>query len=196
MTRRRQAATGGGAVRSGFTLVEMLVVLVLVSLLGTLVIQGTGFFLGQYATVKRSHRESSLATLQQHWFGSTVAAMVPSRLAARRFAGDDHSFEGVTLQPLAAKAGRPVRVRWSIDAGSVLYTERGAQPWTVLSGHDRTLGFQFADSSREWHEAWPPNGSVEYIPRMVRLRSSDGRVLWLARFDLFPEPVPNYREEF
>ena len=147
MTRRRQAATGGGAARGGFTLVEMLVVLVLVSLLGTLVIQGTGFFLGQYARVKRSHRESSLATLQQHWFGSTVAAMVPSRLAARRFAGDDHSFEGVTLQPLAAKAGRPVRVRWSIDAGSVLYTERGAQPWTVLSGHDRTLGFQYADSS-------------------------------------------------
>ena len=23
-----------------------------------------------------------------------------------------------------------------------------------------------------------------------------GRVLWLARFDLFPEPVPNHREEF
>ena len=196
MTNRRQAATAGGAAAGGFTMVEMLVVLVLVSLLGTLIIQGTGFFLGQYATVKRTHRESSLKALRQHWFASTVAAMVPSRLATRLFAGDGRSFEGVTLQPLAAQAGRPVRVRWSIDAGRVLYTERGSRPWTVLSGHDRTLGFQYADSAREWHEAWPPNGSGEHIPRMVRLRSSDGQVLWLAHFDLFPEPVPNYREEF
>ena len=188
---RRQAATAAG----GFTLVEMLVVLVLVSLLGTLVIQGTGFFLRQYTTVKRVHRESSLAALRRHWFVSTVAAMVPSRLATRRFAGDGRSFEGVTLQPLAAEAGRPVRVRWSIDAGRVLYSERGRQPWTVLSGHEGPLGFQYADSSGVWQERWAPNGSGESIPRMVRL-SSDGRVLWLARFDLFPEPVPNYREEF
>ena len=196
MTRRRHAATPGSIAAGGFTLVEMLVVLVLVSLMGTLVVQGTGFFLGQYATVKRHHRESSLTALHQHWFGATVAAMVPSRLAARRFSGNDRSFQGVTLQPLAARAGRPVRVRWSINSGRVLYTERDAQPWTILSGHDRTLGFQYAGSSGEWHEAWPPNGNEEHIPRMVRLRSSDGRVLWLARFDLFPEPVPNYREEF
>ena len=191
MTRRPQPATAWG-----FTLVEMLVVLVLISLLGTLVIQGTGFFLGQYETVKRNHRESSLAALRQHWFISTVAAMVPSRLATRRFAGDNRFFEGVTLQPLAARAGQPIRVRWSIDSGSVLYTEDGAQPWTVLNRHERALGFQYAGSSREWNEAWPPDGSREQIPRMVRLRSSDGRILWLARFDLFPEPVPNYREEF
>ncbi|MDE0029704.1 MAG: prepilin-type N-terminal cleavage/methylation domain-containing protein [Deltaproteobacteria bacterium] len=196
MTRRHQAATGGDTI-GGFTMVEMLVVLVLVSLLGTLVIQGTGFFLGQYGAVKRIHRESSLAALRQHWFLSTVAAMVPSRLATRRFTGDDRSFEGVTLQPLAARAGQPVRIRWSIDSGRVLYTEGGAQPWTVQSRHDRTLGFQYAGSSGEWHERWPPpHRSGEHIPRMVRLRSADGRVLWLARFDLFPEPVPNYREEF
>ena len=31
---------------------------------------------------------------------------------------------------------------------------------------------------------------------MVRLVSSGGGPLWMARLDLFPEPVPNYREEF
>ena len=56
--------------------------------------------------------------------------------------------------------------------------------------------FQYADSSRQWQEQWPADGSREHIPRMVRLLSSDGRVLWLAHFDLYPEPVPNYREEF
>ena len=29
----------------------------------------------------------------------------------------------------------------------------------------------------------------------VRLTSRAGRTVWLARTDLFPEPVPNYRED-
>ena len=29
----------------------------------------------------------------------------------------------------------------------------------------------------------------------VRLVSTSGRTVWLARTDLFPEPVPNYRED-
>ena len=180
----------------GLTIVEMLVVLVLVSLLGTLVIQGTGFFLGQFATVKRVHREASLAGHQDHWFASTVEAILPSRLETRRFVGDGTFFEGVTLQPLTAPAGRPLRVRWSIEAGRVLYAEQGTQPWTILGEHEGALSFQYADSSRQWFERWPAEGSREHIPRLVRLLSSDGQVLWLAHFDLFTEPVPNYREEF
>ena len=114
MTRRGQGRTTKAGAR-GLTMVEMLVVLVLVSLLGTLIIQGTGFFLGQFSTVKRVHREASLAALRDHWFASTVEAILPSRHATRRFVGDGTFFEGVTLQPLAAAAGQPLRVRWSIE---------------------------------------------------------------------------------
>ena len=135
MTRRRQAVAGSAA-SPGLTLVEMLVVLVLASLLGTLIVQGTGFFLARYDAVDRTRRESSLATLREHWFASTVAAMVPSRLPARRFTGDNAAFEGVSLQPLSSIGGRPVRIRWSIDATRVLYTEPGLRPWTVLSLDD------------------------------------------------------------
>ena len=188
----------------------MLVVLVLVSLLGTLLMQGTGFFLGKYATVKRVHRDASLAALRQHWFISTVQAMVPSRVEARRFAGDSASFEGVTLQALAAEPGLPVRARWSIEAegasAAVLYSQEGGESWTVLDSEDSEdseaegLAFQYADSAGQWHEHWPisrdeANPPRERIPRMVRLVSTAGRTMWLARTDLFPEPVPNYRED-
>ena len=196
MTRRRTAL--------GLTLIEMLVVLVLVSLLGTLLLQGTGFFLGKYATVKRVHRDASLAALRQHWFISTVQAMVPSRVEARRFAGDSSSFEGVTLQALAAEPGLPVRARWSIDAGgvsqAVVYTQEDGESWTVLASDDGGLAFQYADSAGEWHGHWPiasDDGKPprERIPRMIRLVSAAGRTVWLARTELFPEPVPNYAEE-
>ncbi len=185
----------------------MLVVLVLVSLLGTLLMQGTGFFLGKYATVKRVHRDASLAALRQHWFISTVQAMVPSRVEARRFAGDASSFEGVTLQALAAEPGLPVRARWSIEpdgaSEAVLYTQEDRESWTVLASEDSEdegLTFQYADSTGEWHGHWPiASGDAdpprERIPRMVRLVSRAGRAVWLARTDLFPEPVLNYRED-
>ena len=184
----------------GLTLVEMLVVLVLVSLLGTLLIQSGGFFLGRLATVTRVHRDASDAALRRHWFVSTVQAMVPSRLEARRFAGDESSFEGTTLQPLAAESGLPVRARWSIggDGASevVVYAEDGGTPWTVLTSEEGGLAFQYADSARRWWERWPVESDArERIPRMVRLVSTSGRTLWLARLDLFPEPVTNYREE-
>ena len=184
------------AATRGLTLVEMLVVLVLVSLLGTLVMQGTGFFLDQFATVERIHRDASRADLRNHWFASTVGAILPSRHAERSFVGESTYFEGVTLEPLAAASGQPSRVRWSIEGDRVLYAENGTQPWTILVGDDTGLSFQYAGTSRQWREWWSPDETREYTPRMVRLVSSDGRVLWLAHFDLHPEPVANYREEF
>ena len=185
----------------------MLVVLVLLSLLGTLLVQGTGFFLGKYATVKRVHRDASLAALRQHWFISSVQAMVPSRVEARRFEGDSTSFEGVTLQALAAEPGLPVRARWAIEpdgaSEAVVYTQEDGESWTVLAledSEDEELVFQYADSAGEWHGHWPvasdnADPPRQRIPRMVRMVSRAGRTVWLARTDLFPEPVPNYRED-
>ena len=194
---RRVSAFSGD--QEGLTLVEMLVVLVLVSLLGTVLIQGVGFFLGQYAAAKRVHHEASLTALREHWFVSTVQSMVPSRLETRRFAGDASSFEGVTLQPLARQPGVPARVRWSIGgdgSSEVLYAEEGGAPWTVLASRHEGLAFEYADFSRHWHATWPfASDARERIPHMVRLVSESGRTLWLARLHLFPEPVPNYREE-
>ena len=194
--KRGRGIVGTSAANRGLTLVEMLVVFVLVSLLGTLLIQGTGYFLARYAAIDRLERASSVAALREHWFASTVAAMIPSRLEARRFAGDEAGFEGVTLQALAAEPGRPVRVRWSIESGRVLYTEQGARSWVVHSVRDGAPKFQYAGPAGDWRESWPREGNRDLIPRMVRLQSSDGRLLWLAHFDLFPEPIPNYREQF
>ena len=181
----------------------MLVVLVLVSLLGTLLIQGTGYFLGRYAQVTRVHRDASLAALRQHWFVSTVQTMVPSRVETRQFTGDDTAFEGTTLQPLAAESGLPVRVRWSIsgdrEGDSVVYTEDGGEPWTVLtSGEgDGDLSFEYADATGVWQDHWrAASDARERIPRTVRLVSTEGGTVWLARLELHPVPVPNYREEF
>lgn len=183
----------------GFTLLELLVVLVLVSLLGTLVIQGTGFFLGRYETVMRVGRESSLASLQRHWFVSTVRGMLPSLRSKRRFEGDATSVEAVTMQPLAAQPGLPTRVQWHIDLSDdgslvVRYVEEGGVEWPVLALTETDVSFQYADQAGQWHDHWPLDGRPrQALPRMVRLVAETGRVVWVARPALFPEPVENFR---
>ena len=182
----------------GLTLLELLTVLVLASLLGTLVVQGMGFFLGRYQTVDRVGREALLVALQRHWFVSTVEGMVPSLRDTRRFEGEATSFEGTTLRALAAQPGRPVKVRWSIDpqdgaSSTVTYKEEHGVEWTVFTLPESTLSFEYADPTGRWHDRWPLDVRSRLgIPDMVRLVSDPGRVVLVARTDLFPEPVRNY----
>ena len=115
---------------SGLTLLEMLVVFVLASLVGTLMIQGAGFFLGQYDNVKRIGREAASGALHQRWFASTVHAMVPYWAEDMHFVGAPASFQGITTQPLRARSGIPVAARWSIvpdrAVTAVVYAEQAA----------------------------------------------------------------------
>lgn len=182
-------------------MLELLVVMVLVSLLGTLLIQGTGFFLGRYGTVSHVGRTASLALLQQHWFVSTVQGLVPSLRNQRRFSGEDSSFEGVTLQPLAVQSGRPTKVRWDLDVSGdgslvVTYAEEGGVEWPVLALTETDASFQYADPAGRWYDHWPLDGRPrQAVPSMVRLvAETTGRVVWAARPALFPEPVANFRD--
>lgn len=185
---------------AGLTLLELLVVLVLTSLLGTLVVQGAGFFLGRYETAARVGKTSASTLLQRHWFASTVEGMVPSLRATRRFEGRATAFEGTTLRPLAGQPGQPTRVRWSIDpndaeASLVVYTEEGGVTWTVLTVRKSGLSFEYADAAGRWHERWPLDvGSKQSLPRMVRLVSQTGDEVWAVRPDVFPRPVVNFRD--
>ena len=178
----------------------MLVVLVLASLLGTVIVQGTGFFLGQYAQVKRTRLDVNEAALFEHWFVSTLAAALPSRVETRQFVGSESAFEAVTLQPLAAEPGRPVRIRWSIsqtEPHAVAYSEGDSEPWTVLQLPNGAAEFRYADSEGRWHSAWPPTRADRHrTPRLVRLTIPGDRTLLLARLDLSADPAPNYREQF
>ncbi len=142
---------------SGLTLLEMLVVFVLASLVGTLLIQGAGFFLGQYDTVKRIGREASSEALQQRWFASTVHAMLPYLATDRRFVGDFQSFQGVTMQPLRARSGIPVAARWSIVGGeagtAVVYAEQPSPCPSDARGGNRTATQAPRSAGRDTHPA-------------------------------------------
>ena len=181
---------------AGVSLLEMLVVLVLASLLSTLLVQGLGFFLTGMEAVQRHSGQAAAAAMQQRWFTSTVGAMTPYLAPDRNFTGDAAAFEGVTLQPLNAPPGLPRKIRWSIaDGDTVYYAEDGELDWAVLREPDAALRFEYAGLDGQWRSQWRAVPRArQWIPSLVRLTAEDGRVLWLARLALHPEPVLNFRK--
>ena len=187
----------------GLTLVEMLVVFVLLGLVSTLLFQGTGFFAARYETVQRLHREGSVTGLQQHWFISTVQALVPYGREVRRFRGNATSFEGITLQPLAAEPGMPAGARWFIDGqdglNTVVYREErgpyaGGVEWPVMTTAEPGLRFQYADTQGRWRIRWPVDDApTDWLPRAIRLVTPADGTLWIARVD--PSAAPINSEE-
>ena len=199
----KRPGKGSLAAATGLTLVEMLVVFVLLGLVSTLLFQGTSFFSSRYDTVQRLHREGSATGLQQHWFISTVQALVPYGRETRRFRGNSAGFEGLTLQPLVADPGMPAVTRWYIDERdgiqTVVYEEQPGQSadgiaWPVLTTVDPGLRFQYADAQGQWRVRWPVDDAPnDWLPQAVRLATPREGTLWIAQID--PSAAPLLTEE-
>ena len=175
---------------NGLSLFETLVVLVLLSLLCTLLLQGLGAFADRYHTVQRAHRTASFASLRQHWFVTSVRGLAPVGLFAQRFRGDPSFFQGTTLRPLATEPGVPVRMQWRVeDDGSVVTYAEDDAAWRIHAVEDGPATFEYADSRGAWHGNWPPTSAAdEWVPRMIRLAGEDDRTIWLASVDASPRP--------
>ena len=188
---------------AGITLMEMLVVFIILGLVTTLLFQGTGFFAARYETVQRLHREAAVSGLQQHWFITTVQALVPYGREVRRFQGNEFSFAGITLQPLMAEPGMPADARWFIEerdgSRTVYYREGwGAQmngvEWRVLTAADANITFQYADANGRWRSRWPLDEvPTEWLPQAIRMVMPGKGTVWVARID--PSPAPVLTEE-
>ena len=184
---------------AGLTIVEMLVVFVLLGLVSTLLLQGTGFFATRYEAVQRLHREGSVAGLQQHWFISTVQALVPYGREVRRFRGNAAAFEGLSLQPLVAEPGMPAATRWYIDeldgVQTVVYKEMsgahaGDVEWPMYTTEEPGLRFQYADAQGQWRASWPMDDArAQWLPQAIRLATPAEGTLWVARIDSSATPV-------
>lgn len=184
---------------------EMLAVLTLVALLGTLLVQALGFFVARYDAVKRNHRAAGAAALAQHWFATVVGGIVPVGVRERKFRGDGSTFAGTTLQPLAGAGGVPAEVRWTVapETSSVVYREQGLAAvaageiaWRLRVAGQDNLAFQYADGEGRWHDEWPVGAApLEWTPSLIRLVASESagasRTVWIAHVEAAPYPMPN-----
>lgn len=170
--------------QSGFTLMEALVVLMLVSILVSLAFE----MLGAYRIAKGRLFESSAGTdrraLVQTWFADSVRGMVA--LPDAMPTGTSTKLAGVTLSPAMSAQGGPVPVEWELmtedGRSTLIYREYGEEMWRYSSWAEAAEPrFVYAGDEGKTSDRWPPAlGEQSRLPSLVVLTSGGEGVSALA----------------
>lgn len=178
----------------GFTLLEAIVTLVVVSLLVTILMQALSHSLSLRARLLRFQGESRIAVLQEAWFRETIAgAQTDSVDGMGQVQGTGDSLSYATPAPLVARGMS--RVRWWVESGpegeSLHYSDPATKDLVVVAGPLRDASFSYLNHEGEWQEEWKPEPEdIDVLPQLVRFEAmtTKGSLFWLV--PLIADPLP------
>ncbi|WP_334021624.1 PulJ/GspJ family protein [Alteromonas sp. S015] len=197
----------------GFTLLEMMVVLVIVSLISVLLMQGFSFVIGLQERIRVQLVTVQNVELKEQWFRLVTRAIIREDTAPDdRFQGDNNQFSGTTLQPLHNKLGVPTQVQWRIEYDgentSLFYSEADEEPIRIISWRGREQSFQYLDEEGVFHDEWPPEDSLmpaafsnasnssksSPLPNGILLSGEQGEsgYFWYVSISDNSEPLPDF----
>ncbi len=173
--------------QSGFTLLELLVVLVLVAFITTLLIQGMGYIAKVNDTFVREGDQRQSRELVFAWFTDSLSQLsAPEHNdSSGRFRGDALSFEGVTLASVDRREGIPVPFAFRLEPkegmAELIYVRRiEARRWPLLSVR-ADAHFEYQDVTGHWHQNWPPLvAAADLMPMAIALASNEERLFLMA----------------
>ena len=189
---------------SGFTLMEMLVTLVLISFATMLMFQMLGSYRIANERVRGQAGHIDRHALFQEWFRDSVHGLYAA--PKLQFVGDPAQFSATTLNPLYAPEGSPTAIEWSLRAdedgiAEIVYAEGGREQWHLPLQGGGAVEFAYFDADWRETDTWPPKlGKVnpEGLPAVVGLvrRSEDGdRPLLVAVLGPLEPPIRLYGGE-
>lgn len=180
---------------------EVTVVLVLVSLISTILMQGVSYVLDLRIRFFNHHEKQVVKTLQGHWFrcvtsgfssGYADPAYVVSNESERKyfFWGTDEEIQGVTLAALGADPGVPREVTLKLikDKQSLVlrYSEFKYSAWEIARWKKGDGRFEFLDAQGNWQEHWPlMEKGGPTLPKAICLRVSNlqDETTWFSRIE-------------
>jgi general secretion pathway protein J len=161
-----------------FTLIEMLVVMVIISLLITVIMQGFGYSLGLYQRVVTAQKNAYSEVLAYNWLRSTLGVSVAARPRDLGLEGNASEVSTYTYLPLVERAGLKTRISWQLIQDSntlrLAYREGNASfdvyRWPVATGH-----WEYMDEKQQWHRKWPAEKSERVpLPSAVKIQVTTG----------------------
>jgi|WetSurMetagenome_2_1015567.scaffolds.fasta_scaffold19476_2 general secretion pathway protein J len=156
--------------KQGFTLLEVLVVLVLLSLISTLAFE----ILHQTANLRSQFLETldelQQGVIREHWFRSSVAALTPDYppettvvYQAHKpyiFQGTENEFYGLTITSLDNDGGIPTPFGWQLsfkENETILrYRNKEEQWWEIMHWSGNEGKFFYQAKNGQWYKQWPP----------------------------------------
>lgn len=172
----------------GFTLLEMLVVLLIAGMALTLTTQALSQFQRAHDRATASERAGREHRLSEAWFRESVRGLYPPARHAGEavrpgedgvFSGTTDGFTGTTLSPVLAGQGQPVVQTWRIsrDPGgrARLSLEEAGQLLTLSLPGEGDLRLHYLDGEGDIHDQWPPRlGTWKQVPDAVLLELDAG----------------------
>src|SRR5437764_3139431 len=135
------------AEQTGFTLVEVLITLVLLSMVAAIVFGSLGQVLEARARLRPYLDQSEETALVAGWFRQTVQALIADYDTGKnRFTASANAFSGLTASPLLGPAGTPTAFTWALDYDPALdftlleYTEK---PYYSVEVDRRKCRYEF-----------------------------------------------------
>lgn len=160
----------------GFTLVEILVVLIIVGMVAGILMQALSQIYKLQGRFGQQLAQSQVGAMYADWFRQIVQGLqtdVP--LGADKFSGTETSLQGLSTSPLSSDYGVPARVtlKTVFDHGmSRLQYESGSQRTDLFAWSGKAAGkFVYLDAGGEPHDQWPPPlGQWPQLPSVVMLQ--------------------------
>ena len=173
----------------GFTLVEMLVVLLIVGMAGGLLFEGAAQVMNMEARFGSQLAGLRGEALRSDWLRQAVQGLQPDYADGKQvFKGSPRGFSGLTTNPLSAGYGglEPFALVLQHDAARdemvLRYGAESDAPEILRWAGDRGR-IRYADSKWESHEDWPPPmGLWPQLPAAIYIEGwRDGAPwLWVA----------------
>jgi prepilin-type N-terminal cleavage/methylation domain-containing protein len=197
--------------QKGFTLMEMLVVLILTGLISTLLIQGLTHVLGLRIRFLSQLEKQTTETLQAHWFREISRSLVPDHPSGKNiFSGTEQGFQGLSFASLSGIKGvpTPVFIELVYKSGNIFLQYKETNPnaligdetfaaWEIARWTGHGGRFSYLDRSGRWHSHWPPPiDKSNQLPEGILLEADDalGKVNWFVSPAGRREPKPTLKD--
>lgn len=172
----------------GFTLLEMLVVLLIAGIALALASQALGQYQRAHTRAIASERLGREQRLSELWFRDSVRGLFPAATTAEArgsvrfgkddanapaFRGDADGFEGVTLAPVLGQQGAPAAQSWRIARApgiAALQLEESGKTLVLALPRARDMRFHYLGPDGKLQDRWPPRlGTPAQLPEAVLL---------------------------
>lgn len=160
----------------GFTLMEVLVVLVLVALISGMLMQGFGYVLRLRLNVTQQLKNQRTEQLQEYWYRNLISGIIVNTIEEKPlFQGDASSLQAQSIATLHAAGGVPQLFSLTLAAqdGAIIlrYKISEHEEWILGRWNATDASFSYLDNEGAWVTAWPPKLglALQQLPNAVQL---------------------------
>jgi prepilin-type N-terminal cleavage/methylation domain-containing protein len=159
-------------VMRGFTLFEVLVVMVITGMISAVLMQGFSIVLNTRLSVADKISNLQGVVVSQSVITEPIRGIVPDDTKDPvPFKGQARMLSGRTVRPLLSPPGVPTFFTLSLENESggtkLVYEERGMPKTDLAHWPGNGPTFKYRDFNGSWLSAWPPTGSVSQTPWLI-----------------------------